>query len=144
MVILFVFTFQKNLSFKEASAILQGGQRWEDIEKEARELLTLIGFDFQIDFDIKDEQAILFYIAGFLSFRELSKIKCESCISLFAKSTKAPEIKFEDAADFNQYRAEFLAQINRGGLCTPSDAMYICALYARQLNLKIFDKDLKY
>ena len=127
------------LSFKEASVILQGGQRWEDTEKEARELLTLIGFDFKIDFDVKDEQAILFYIAGFLSFGELRKISCESCISLFAKDTAAPKIKFDDAADFSQYRAEFLEQINRGGLCTPSDAMYICALYARQLFLKTFD-----
>ena len=129
------------LSFKEASEVLKGGQRLEDIEKEAKELLTLIGLDFLIDFDVKDEQAILFYIAGFASFGELKKISCESCVSLFAKSRNAPNIQFDnDGEDVGNYRAEFLKQINRGGLCTPSDSMYICALYASQLFQKIFDK----
>ena len=129
-----------NLDFKEASLVLKGGQRSEDTEKEARDLLTLIGFDFQVEFDVKDEQAILFYVARFLSFGELKKISCESCISLFAKSKDAPKIEFAADADFSTLRAEFLEQINRGGLCTPSDSMYICILYASQLFQKIFDK----
>ena len=84
-----------DLSFKEASEVLKGGERSEDTKKEAKDLLTLIGFDFKIDFDIKDEQAILFFIAGFLSFGELKHISCESCIPLFAKDKhKAPKIQF--------------------------------------------------
>ena len=33
-----------------------------------------------------------------------------------------------------------MEQVNRGGLCTPSDSIYICVLYARQLFQKFFDK----
>ena len=131
-----------DLNFKEASLVLKGDQQSDDTEKEARDLLTLIGFDFKIEFDIKDEQAILFFIAGFLSFGELKHISCESCVPLFAKDKHtAPKIQFVDSnvENFN-YRAEFLEQINRGGLCTPSDSMYMCALYARQLYQKIYDK----
>ena len=132
-----------NLNFKEASLVLQGSHQSDDTEKEARDLLTLIGFDFQIEFDIKDEQAILFFIAGFLSFGELKHISCESCVPLFAKDKhQAPKIQIDgekNVENFN-YRAEFLEQINRGGLCTPSDSMYMCALYARQLYQKIYDK----
>lgn len=129
------------LSFKEASAILMGGQPTEDTTKEAKDLLTLLGFDFEVEFDVKDEQAILFYIAGFLAFSELKKISCEFCICLFAKSKDAPTIDFDnEIGDLEYLKAEFLEQINRGGLCTPSDSMYICVLYARQLFQKIFDK----
>ena len=62
---------------------------------------------------------------------------------MYVGNHKAPKIQFLDGENnvenFN-FREEFLKQINRGGLCTPSDSTYICALYARQLYQKIYDK----
>ena len=42
--------------------------------------------------------------------------------------------------DFGDKREEFLEMVNRGGLYTPSDAMYICTMYAYQLFMKIMDE----
>ena len=112
----------------------------EDIEKEAKKLLELLG-DFEIEFRLNDEEAILFYIAGFCAASEVKNLTCESCTPLFAKSKNTPIYEFEeDLGDFGHMKEEFLNQINRGGLFTPSDAMYILVLFARQLNKKIFDK----
>ena len=49
------------------------------------------------------------------------------------QSKETPNIEFDDDKELGYLKAEFLEQINRGGLCTPSDSMYICVLYARQL-----------
>ena len=57
---------------------------------------------------------------------------------LFIKSKETPDIVLDE--DLSDTKADFLEKINRGGLFTPSDALYICVLYARQLFKKIFDK----
>ena len=94
--------------------------------------------DFEIEFRVDDGEAILFYIAGFLACSEVKALSCESCIPLFAKSKNTPIIEFSD--DLGVKKEEFLNQINRGGLYTPSDAMYILVLFARQLFKQIFDR----
>ena len=131
-----------DLTFKEASELLKPVDSSEDIEKEAKKLLELLG-DFEIEFRINDEEGILFYIAGFLACSEIKTLSCESCTDLMAKSKNAPNIDFEGAdfdVELGDRKAEFLDQINRGGLCTPTDMMYILALCARALRKKIFDE----
>ena len=123
---------------KEACEILKTGKNSEEIEKNAKELLACIDIDFEIEFSVNNEKGILYYIAGFLSKAELKRISCASCKSLFVKSTDTPKIDLDE--DLSDNREKLLEQINRGGLCTPSDSMYICVLYARQLYKKIFDK----
>ena len=60
-----------NISFKDAIEILKAGKSSENKEEEANELLALLGNDFEIDFNVNDEEGILYYIAGFLSKSEL-------------------------------------------------------------------------
>ena len=124
-------------TFKEACELLKPAERSEDIEKEANKLMEMLG-DFEIEFRVNDEEAILFYIAGFLACSEVKALSCESCIPLFAKSKNTPIIEFSE--DLGVKKEEFLYQINRGGLYTPSDAMYILVLFARQLFKQIFDR----
>ena len=83
-------------SVKDAVEIMKAGKSSEDKEVEARELLALLGSDFEIDFDVKDEGGILFYIAGFLSRSELKRLSCASCKCLFAKSSDTPEIHLDE------------------------------------------------
>ena len=97
----------------------------------------MIGFDFTIEFNLDIEKGILYYVAGYCARGEAMRLKCESCISLFAKSKESPI--FELSEDLGDKREEFLDMVNRGGLFTPSDAMYICTLYASQLFMKIMD-----
>ena len=127
-----------NLSFKEACDILKSAQRSEDTELEAHKLLLKIGYFFEVDFDVNGEEGILYYVAGFASKAELKRISCSSCTPLFVKSKDTPNIELDN--DLGERKGMFLEQINRGGLCTPSDAMFVCVLYARRLYEKIFDK----
>ena len=99
--------------------------------------MSLLTFDFGSEIDVGDEEGILFFIAGFLSKSEIKKLSCESCTQLFIKSRETPEI---DIGDLGDKKEEFLDQINCGGLCTPSDLLYVCVLHARQLFKEIFDK----
>ena len=124
-------------TFKEACELLKPDERSEDTEKEAKKLMEMLG-NFEIEFRVNDEEAILFYIAGFLAASEVKSLSCESCTPLFAKSKDTPNIDFSD--DLGVKKEEFLYQINRGGLYTPSDAMYILVLFARQLFKQIFDR----
>ena len=68
----------------------------------------------------------------------IKRLSCRSCKSLFTKLTDTTKIELDK--DLGENRIKLMEQINRGWLCTPSDAMYICVLYARQLYKKIFDK----
>ena len=87
--------------------------------------------------NVDHEEGILFYIAGFLSRAEVKRLKCDSCLSMFVKSKSPPDIVYEN---LDSSKSAFLDQVNRGGLFTPTDIVYISVLHARQLYKKIFDK----
>ena len=125
------------LSFKEACEVLKSAQNPDDTLKEAKDLLAMIGFDFTIEFKLDVEQGILYYVAGYCARGEAMRLKCESCLCLFAKSKESPVFVLSE--DLGDKRDEFLNMVNRGGLYTPSDAMYICTVYAYQLFMKIMD-----
>ena len=127
-----------NLSFKEATEVMKASQNSEDIQEEARKLLSELNFDFGTEFNVNNEEGILFYFAGFLARAEAKRLKCSKCKSLFVKSENTPEIHLEE--DIGESKEKFLEQVNRGGLFTPSDSLYICVLHARQLYKEIFDK----
>ena len=132
-----------NLSFTDACKILTSSKTPVDIQEEERKFLELLTFDFGTEFKVGDEEGILFFFAGFCARSEAKNLKCESCIALFVLSKDVPSINF-DAACFDdnlgEKRAKFIQQINRGGLFTPTDALYVCVLHARQLYKEVFDK----
>ena len=122
--------------------MLKNSKSQEDTDEEARKLLSLLSFDFGTEFDVGDEEGILFFFAGFLARAESKVITCESCIALFVLSKDPPKINFGEVLgdDPGDSKAKFLKAINRGGLFTPTDALYICVLHARQLYNEVFDK----
>ena len=126
------------LNFKDAHEILTASKSSDDLLEEAERFLTAIDIDFRVDFDVENEEGILFYIAGYCARGVIKSLKCDSCSCLFMKSRDAPEIQFDD--DLGDKKEEYLEMINRGGLFTPSDSLYICVLYARKLFQKIHDK----
>ena len=132
-----------NLSFTDACKILTSSKTPVDIQEEERKFLELLTFDFGTEFKVGDEEGILFFFAGFCARSEAKNLKCESCVALFVLSKDVPNINFDAACfgdNLGESRAKFIAQINRGGLFTPTDALYVCVLHARQLYKEVFDK----
>ena len=128
-----------HLSFKEACAVMKSSKTSEDTLEEAKNMLQLISFDFGTELsNIGDEEGILFFFAGFLARAESKVLKCESCIDLFVLDKSSPNIQLDN--DLGESRAKFLDQINRGGLFTPTDALYVCVLHARKLYKEVCDK----
>ena len=128
----------KNISFQEACEILKTSQDPKNVLAEAIQLLSHLSFEFGSEFNVDSEGGILYFIAGFLARAEVKRVKCESCASLFCKSKDTPEIELDN--DLGDSKEKFLEQINRGGLFTPSDLLYVCVLHARQLYKEIHDK----
>lgn len=59
------------------------------------------------------------------------------------KTSDVPRIEFDDEEDVTDQlsvsaKERFLNSINRGGLVTPSDLVYLCVLHALKLHNKIF------
>ena len=127
-----------HLSFKEACAVMKSSKTSEDTLEEAKNMLQLISFDFDDLDSVSDEEGILYFFAGFLARAESKVLKCESCIDLFVLNKSSPNIQLDN--DLGEKRDKFLKQITRGGLFTPTDALYVCVLHARQLHKEVFDK----
>ena len=125
------------LNFRDAIEVLKPTKCVEEIEEDARWLLSDINIDFVVNFDMNLEAGILFYIAGYIARTESKALKCESCTCLFVKSKDTPEIQLDD--DLGDKKEKFLELINRGGLFTPSDSLYVCVLYGRELFKKVYD-----
>ena len=128
-----------HLSFSEACKVMKCSKTIEDIQAEARKILEHLTFDFGTEIDVGDEEGILYFFAGFCARGEAKLLKCESCIDLFVLLRKPPNIELDENLQ-NDQRRKFLDQINRGGLFTPTDALYVCVLHARQLYKEVFDK----
>ena len=118
-------------------ASLHEYQSPEDVKEEALRILALFFFEEGSELDVGDEDGILFFFAGFLARAEAKRLKCDSCIKMFAKEKKTPMIHL--AEDLGDEKEKFLQQVNRGGLFTPTDALYVCVLHARQLYKEVFD-----
>ena len=126
-----------HLSFKEACKVLTSAKISEDTKEEAAKLLQELSFDFGTEWNVGDEEGILFFFAGYLARAESKLLKCESCLSLFVLSKTPPDILLDD--NLGDSKRKFLDQINRGGLFTPTDALYILVLHGRQLYKEVMN-----
>ena len=72
--------------------------------------------------------------------------KCTSCQALAIEDDSQLTVTFEETEDDNvlQYRKKFFNVINRGGLCKPSDAMYMATVHAQEFLDKLFTGDSNY
>ena len=81
-------------------------------------------------------------VSGYIA-RSIKKTgKCSSCVKLLIKDESPISISFEQIEhdeNVEAYKKRFFDIINRGGLCTPSDAMFMATVHAQELFNKIFD-----
>ena len=105
-----------------------------EIQEVADLLSELIEFELDKRFVSKDDKSILYYVAGYISRCITKSNTCANCRSLLVRSDDSPNFEFD--TDCPQ---QYLNAINRGGLCTPSDIVFITTLHAHELFNHIFD-----
>ena len=122
------------LSLIEIKDCLGNENRDQEDKKNAERLLSALPieeFNWQLP-ENKADQNMLFYVAGFHA-RSIRKVcKCSKCTNLIMESPEQPLLTFEEEALTNEEdskKKEFLMQVNRGGLVTPTDVTYMSCMY---------------
>lgn len=127
-----------NMDIKEATATMAESAEGKE-EANTTQIIEFLSClnadDLTTECTDPGDQNIIFYIAGFLALNISKKLKCQDCKSLCISTEKVPALTFAEDERVNltdqetEVRATFLKQINRGGLCTPTDLLYISCLY---------------
>ena len=119
------------------SAMAEAGEEQEIVLKaEMGELPSdLDGHELTVECTDPGDQNVIFYIAGFIA-RSISKnFKCQDCKDLYIASDEVPALTFVEDGNGDSTkqdvvtRAISLKQVRRGGLCTPTDLVYISCIY---------------
>ena len=119
------------------SAMTENGEEQKIVLKaEMVELLSdLDGHELTVECTNPGDKNIIFYIAGFIG-RSISKnFKCQDCKDLYITSVEVSAIAFVEDGNGDSTkqdavtRATFSKHVNRGGLCTPTDLVYISCIY---------------
>ena len=83
------------------------------------------------------ESSAVFYVAGFIGFslKKSKAVDCRACQVEMVYKDEQPEPmtegEVEEGSEEETHRKRFLDIINRGGLSTPTDQLYITCLYAQ-------------
>jgi hypothetical protein len=111
----------------------------EDVDR----LLNLLK-DKCLDIEMTEdrEDAIVYYMSGYIARGLLKTLQCQLCAQLVCESREMPPVLFCEQAEGDvDRRIAFLEQINRGGLRKPSDLLFIYCLHAHELQKLIFNED---
>ena len=123
------------LSMLEVKETFVEGSSNQDlaINQETSHFLEMLEHNITDFSPVQVEDAnIVFYVAGCYA-RSLSKEqKCQSCVQLLKKRDDVPDIIFDTETGSQHFaeKQQFLEQVNRGGLCYPSDLTYVTCLHA--------------
>ncbi len=131
------------VTMKEIKGILAVGKQskeeiWVLFELELERL------DLQLNFQLTDEFKALFYVAGFIVFslcKSLKQLKdCKDCVSLLVFSDVPPSLLLEEALPENweQDKGQFVEQVDRGGLVSPSDLIYVSCMIIHLIYEQMF------
>lgn len=118
------------------------------LAKEAIEIVDSLSID-QLSSECEDQatNSVLYYVAGFAAFSQRKSTACDACKSLLiASNDPPPAMSFEnDDEDISEeerdIRAHLLDQVNRGKLCTPSDLLFLIAIYCYNFYKKIISDE---
>ena len=130
-----------HLSMEEISTQMTESQEGSEIASDVDLLLNLLeDSPLEIDMEADGDEAIIYYVAGYVSRKLLVGVSCQSCVQQLCESRDMPKVLFTDESGGNpSSRTAFLEQINRGGLVKPSDLMFVFCLYAHALYKLMFD-----
>ncbi len=122
------------LSISEVKETFEVAEAAQDLEvQEESDKLNMI-----LEHNVTDLTAlnvedtnIVFYIAGCFARSLCKNLKCLHCINLLKKNDDIPEMRFETADSLlhEERKKDFIDQINRGGLCYPSDSVFMTCLH---------------
>ena len=107
-----------------------------DVEARVEEMLSTLT-DRQLSCECKDigHNNIIFYVAGFIARSVTSNVRNHFCKELFIASNGASTMGLEDDGNSDlicqetKKDAGFFAQVNRGGLCIPTELVRLSCLY---------------
>ena len=92
--------------------------------------------------DTLEDKGIRYYCAGYVSRALIRKESCHDCKNMLVTDITTPSIQFiaenEIDEEMKSKKEAFLKSINRGGLCTPSDLVYLSCTYVFNFYDKIF------
>ncbi|QQP56622.1 Putative LOC100202460, partial [Caligus rogercresseyi] len=115
------------------------------INEEGDKLLACLSSDnlcSESDVQLSGEEGVVYYIGGYIARSLLKRTKCKSCSSLLAKNRSPPNLELlEDYEEGSSKKEEFCQLLNRGGLVTPSDHVYLTCMHVLQLKAELFDDD---
>ncbi len=102
------------------------------VQEESEKLNLLLEHD-ATDFSALnvEDSNIVFYVAGCFARSLCKSQKCLNCVELLKKNDSIPEIRFEqgESSIHEERKKEFIDQVNRGGLCYPSDSVFMTCLH---------------
>lgn len=133
-----------HLNIQEIQEVFAGiGGTKEEIDADVEKLYGMINFDSIHDaLESDGQEGIMFYVAGYIVRGLLKKSKCDDCSSVLASSRSSPKLLIDgNDNEILESKNTFLEMINRGGLCTPSDAAYMVCVHAAKLKEEIFMDD---
>ena len=132
-----------NLSMLEIKEVFKPNNEAEEaqIKVDAENFIESTDIKFCYDHGTQEDKAILFYASGYISKTIKKTEKCVPCQKLVVKDDSTVEVRFEDVKNdenISEYKKRFFDVINRGGLCNPSDAMYMATVHAQECFDQIF------
>jgi hypothetical protein len=114
------------------------------VQADVDSLLTLLEEEaLEIEMSEDREDAIVFFVSGYVAKGLLRKTNCQLCVQLICESKEMPPVLFcedegLDGAAVAEKKSAFLDQVNRGGLVKPSDLVFIYCLHAHELHRLLF------
>ncbi len=109
-----------------------GQERKDYVLKESFKLSEIVQHDATDINGIAEEDAnIVFYVAGCFARSLCKEQKCQGCVLLLKKGEEMPNLAPEESltAAMQEQSKKFLEQVNRGGLCYPSDLVFVTCLH---------------
>ena len=105
-------------------------------ENDAVDLMhEITDITFEKDISISDsEQAIIYYVAGYIARSIRKPLKCDVCYLLSPR--ESIQISFEEGSisgEEIEAKEEFLALMSRGGLLKPTYILFITCIHTSQL-----------
>ncbi len=108
-------------------------ERKEQIIRNGFRLSEIIQHDATNISEVPEEDAnIVFYVAGCFARSLCKEQKCQGCTTLLKKGEDIPNLAPEESLtpEMQEQSKKFLEQVNRGGLCYPSDLVFVTCLHA--------------
>ncbi len=108
-------------------------EKEKQIQEESMKLSSLVEHDCVNFKNVENDDAnIVYYVAGCYARSLCKQERCTDCVKILRKSEEVPTIAFqgESSGMLQKEKEVFLEKVNRGGLCFPSDSVYMACLHS--------------